>query len=70
MERIDEKQDQLGSIRAGEAYPLGVFQRLFGLNQDAMRQARRRGLKTRKIGRRKFIIGDEAIEFLRQCPEV
>jgi hypothetical protein len=58
-----------GSIRADEFYRLDDFKVRTGLNDDAMRKARRKGLKARKIGRRKFIIGAEAIEFLRSCPE-
>lgn len=70
MEQSLDKSAILGSIRADEAYPLSLFKRLLGLNEDAMRKARRAGLKTRRVGRRRYIIGSEAIEFLRQCPEV
>lgn len=59
-----------GVIRADEAYRLDEFKRRMGMNDDAMRKAKRQGLRPRKSGRRKFIIGDEAIEYLRNCPEV
>jgi hypothetical protein len=47
----------LGVIRADEIYPLPVFQRLAGLSAWALRQARRRGLRYRVVGRRKYVIG-------------
>lgn len=59
-----------GAIRADEAYRLDDLKRRLGLNDDALRKARRRGLKARRVGRRKLYLGDEVIAFLRQCPEV
>jgi hypothetical protein len=60
----------LGSIRADECYPLPDFKRRLGLNDDAMRKAKRAGLPVRRIGRRKFILGEEALAYLRTCPTV
>lgn len=58
-----------GVIRADEVYRLDEVRRRLGLNDDALRAARRAGLKARKIGRRKFYIGSELIEYVRQRPE-
>lgn len=69
MEATAKQPEALGPIQQGAIYPLPVFQRLLGLNADAMRKARRAGLKTRKWGRRKIVIGDEALAFARTCPE-
>lgn len=70
MEPANQYDDTLGAIRADEAYRLDEFKRRLGLNDDAMRKARRKGLKARRVGRRRYIIGDEAIAFLKTCPEV
>lgn len=62
--------DAAGAVRSDEAYRLDDLKRRLGLNDDALRKARRAGLKARKVGRRKLYLGDEVIAFLRQCPEV
>ena len=58
-----------GTIRTDEVYRLDELKRRLGLNDDALRKARRAGLRARKVGRRKLYIGQEVVEFLRQCPE-
>lgn len=60
-----------GVIRTDESYTLSELRRRLGLNDEALRQARRRGLKARKVGRRKYYLGSEVIAFLRDCcPQV
>jgi hypothetical protein len=54
----------LGEIRGDVVYPLPVFQRLSGLSAWALRQARKRGLRFRIVGRRKYIVGSEWLRFL------
>jgi hypothetical protein len=62
--------DLPGEIREGSAYRLDELKRRLGLNDDALRKARRKGLRARKVGRRKLYIGSEVIAFLKGCPEV
>jgi hypothetical protein len=59
-----------GEIREDAAYRLDELKRRLGLNDEALRKARRAGLRARKVGRRKFYLGSEVIMFLRGCPEV
>lgn len=47
----------LGAIHAEAIYPLPEFQRLTGLGESAMREARRRGLVITTIGRRRYVRG-------------
>ena len=55
----------LGTIRADEMYTLQRFKELTGMGAAALRVARRNGLKIRKVGRRKFVVGVEAIEHIK-----
>jgi hypothetical protein len=57
-----------GVIRADELYTRDEFMQRLSLGEDAMTTARRRGLKSRFIGRKKYILGSEAIEYLKSCP--
>lgn len=47
----------LGRIESSSSYPLREFQRLTGLGDAALRQARRKGLQVIQVGRRKFVRG-------------
>lgn len=52
-------------IRAGEAWPIQQFMRATGLSHDALRRAKRRGLRIVRIGRRKFVLAESWLEYLR-----
>jgi hypothetical protein len=56
-----------GAIRADVAYTLQELERRLGLGAWAMRQARRHGLKVRRVGRRGFVLGRDAIEYLERA---
>jgi len=58
-------QFQPAPIRDGEAWPLRLFQQATGLSADALRRARRRGLRIVRIGRRKFVLAESWLEYLR-----
>lgn len=53
-----------GEIRSDAGYTLPEFKRRWLLNDDAIRKAKRKGLKLRTIGRRKFVLGKDALAFL------
>lgn len=56
------------AIREDEIIPLPELAKRLGLGQSAMRAARRQGLKVRRIGRRKFILGRDLVTFLESRP--
>ena len=53
-----------GPILNGGIYPLPVFRALTGLGEEAMREARRRGLVVRQVGSRRFVTGQDFWAFL------
>lgn len=53
-----------GVISRDEVYTLPELQQRLNLGAWAMRQARRAGLKTLKIGRNKFVRGSDVMDFL------
>ncbi len=57
-------REGLAPIEAGATYPLPIFQQRSGLGKDAMRAARRNGLKVIRLGGRAFVRGSDFSEFL------
>lgn len=55
-------------VREDEIVPLADFARRLGLGPSAMRTARRQGLRVRRIGRRKYILGRDLIAFFESRP--
>lgn len=52
------------TVREDEIVPLAELDARLGLGPSAIRTARRQGLKVRRIGRRKFVLGRDLIAFL------
>ena len=50
-----------GSIRADELYSLTELRRRLDLGQGALRTARRRGLRVRRIGRKSYVLGRDVV---------
>lgn len=63
-------QGRPGVIKAGAVYTLPEFMGRTGFSKSAMREARRKGLKVRRIGKRGFVLGKDAIEFIEACGKV
>lgn len=61
---VTATSEGLGVIEAASTYPLPLFKRLTGLSDHALRQARRRGLKVRRSGRRRYVCGADFQQFL------
>ena len=61
----DKPRDGSGFIAGDELYTLREFQRRLGMGERALRTARRRGLPVHKIGRKKYVIGAEVIDWLK-----
>ncbi|MCX7429194.1 MAG: hypothetical protein NTW96_26655 [Planctomycetia bacterium] len=53
-----------GVIEAGPVYTLAEVQQRLQLGSHALREARRAGLKVRRIGRRGYVLGRDLIEFI------
>ena len=57
------KPDVTGEIRADGMYTLAEIRARLGLGPYALREARRRGLPVRKIGRRSYVLGKDILAF-------
>jgi hypothetical protein len=55
-----------GVIREGELYTLAAFKRCLSLSESAARALRLKGLPVIRFGKRGFVSGRRAIEFLEQ----
>ena len=53
-----------GLVSADTLYTLAEIQERLKLGQHAMRQARRAGLRVRRIGRRAFVLGRDVMAFI------
>jgi hypothetical protein len=62
--RLAKRLETLGAISVDATYPLEVFKPLSGLNDWALRQARRAGLRVLTLGRCRFVRGCDFHEFL------
>jgi hypothetical protein len=62
----DTKNSALAPIVRGTIYPLPVFQQITGLGKHALRTARRRGLRVRTIGGRRFVFADDFFVYAEQ----
>ena len=52
-----------GEISADGMYTLAEIRARLGLGTYALREARRRGLPVRKIGRRSYVLGKDILDF-------
>ena len=59
-----------GVIKADEAYSLAYVKQWLSLGTAALRTARRRGLKVRRVGRKSFVLGKDLMIYLEECCEV
>lgn len=57
------KPDVAGEISADSMYTLSEIRARLGLGTYALREARRRGLPVRKIGRRSYVLGKDILNF-------
>jgi len=65
MVRCDTNRSGVpGHVTADALYTLDEIQERLKLGQHALRQARRAGLKVRRIGRRAYVQGRDIISFI------
>ncbi len=57
---------KLGEIHPDVMYPLPEFQERSGLGKAAMREARQKGLKVRRVGRRHYVLGKDFIAYVEE----
>jgi hypothetical protein len=53
-------------IRADESYTVREFRARAGLRDFAFRECRQAGLRVIPVGRKRYVLGSDWIEFLRQ----
>ncbi|QDS99048.1 hypothetical protein [Adhaeretor mobilis] len=63
-----EATNKEGLLDANCAYTLDEFQARLSLGRHAWRTARRKGLKVRRVGGRGYVLGADALEWLRGHP--
>ncbi len=61
---------KLGEIQPEVMYPLSDFQERSGLGKAAMREARQKGLKVRRVGRRHYVLGKDFIAYVEEHASV
>jgi len=54
----------VGEIRKDATYTLKEFKRRLGIGDAAIRQMKREGLPLRKIGKAKYVMGEDWFEFV------
>lgn len=62
--RVTSPEPQVFAIRSDESLPLSEFMARTKMGRHAVRACRRQGLKVRKVGCRKFVLGSDWHEFL------
>lgn len=55
----------LGTVTADAIYTLDFIRVHLGLGQSAIREARRKGLPIKYVGRKGFVLGSDLIAFVR-----
>ncbi len=61
--------EERGHIEADSIYTLDAIKWHLGLGGHAMRVAQRKGLRARRIGRRKFVLGRDLIAYIEAAAE-
>lgn len=57
MATATAEQIALAPICSDQSFPLATFKRMTGLNDWALKTARRKGLKVRTVGNRRYVLG-------------
>ena len=70
MSENTEQVSTVGEVRADCLYTLEEIQKRLKLGQHAMRQAKRKGLVVRMIGRRGYVLGKDMLEYVEQHAKV
>ena len=64
MAEIKTQPVAVGEIRKDATYTLKEFKRRLGIGDAAIRQMKREGLPLRKIGKAKYVMGEDWFEFV------
>jgi hypothetical protein len=66
MQATENHTRETGEIRADVTYPIETFLQRAGLTKSSLREARRRGLKSYRVGKRTFVHGADFLAFITQ----
>jgi hypothetical protein len=58
-----------GEILGNAVYTLSEFTARTGMTASAMREARRAGLPVHQVGKRRFVVGQQSLDFLNSSKE-
>jgi hypothetical protein len=64
MAEMKTQLSTVGEIRKDATYTLKEFKRRLGIGDAAIRQMKRAGLPLRKIGKAKYVMGEDWFEFV------
>ena len=64
MAEMKTQLSTVGEIRKDATYTLKEFKRRLGIGDAAIRQMKREGLPLRKIGKAKYVMGEDWFEFV------
>ena len=64
MAEIKTQPVAVGEIRKDATYTLKEFKRRLGIGDAAVRQMKKEGLPLRKIGKAKYVMGEDWFEFV------
>jgi len=70
MPTITQPTAAAGVISCHELYRLPELQKRLGLGKHAIRQARRAGLKIRRVGTRSYVLGKDVLDWIEGQPLV
>jgi hypothetical protein len=66
---MNEHVTAKGVIERDAAYTKEEFMRRLGINEDAWKGMKRRGLIIRKDAKRVYVLGSDWLDFLQQCAD-
>jgi hypothetical protein len=64
MTCCSKKSNVVGEIRTDGLYTLAEIKARLGLGYYSLKEARKKGLITRKIGRRSYVLGKDLLDFV------
>ncbi len=67
MKRLQLSNPSPGIIDENKLYRADEFKARMGWSDSAFRQARRKGLKVNRYGKRVFVLGRDVFEFISGC---
>ncbi|MCE9603862.1 MAG: hypothetical protein K8U03_03065 [Planctomycetia bacterium] len=70
MQATEKSSRDTGEIRSDVAYLIDTFLKRAGLTKSSLREARRKGFRSYRIGNRTFVHGADFLAFITQAGTV